>query len=150
MLLLSLTCVTCGDRNVGSYNFKLDAPTSNVYTLEDEILLKRIAWAENNADLRSLGHVMQVVENRVKSNNFPNSVREVIFQEGQFSPTFDGRFWNVRIDFDKVDEAYEMFLNGEFKEEVCEATYFVAKGYEDWHERDLNFIMEYKGHRFYK
>lgn len=41
--------------------------------------------------------VAAVVLNRVESNNFPDSIREVIYQQGQFSPVMNGSI-NVRGD----------------------------------------------------
>ena len=36
-----------------------------------------------------------VVLNRVRSGSFPNSISEVIYQSGQFSPVSSGKFQNV-------------------------------------------------------
>lgn len=35
-------------------------------------------------------YVMNVIENRIKSKYYPNTIRGVIFQEGQYQPTWDG------------------------------------------------------------
>lgn len=41
--------------------------------------------------------VAQVILNRVESEQFPNTVNDVIFQHGAFSPLLDGRYWEVEI-----------------------------------------------------
>lgn len=41
--------------------------------------------------------VAQVILNRVESDQFPNTVNDVIFQYGAFSPLLDGRYWEVEI-----------------------------------------------------
>lgn len=63
------------------------------YTQEDLDLLSRIIYAEAgctwipNWVQRMVG---SVVLNRVKSGYYPNTIKEVIYQPGQYSPTWDG------------------------------------------------------------
>jgi N-acetylmuramoyl-L-alanine amidase len=38
--------------------------------------------------------VGSVVLNRVNDSRFPDSIEEVVFQEGQYQPTWNGTFWN--------------------------------------------------------
>jgi hypothetical protein len=35
-----------------------------------------------------------VVLNRVADDRFPDTISEVVFQEGQYSPTWDGAYYN--------------------------------------------------------
>ncbi len=63
------------------------------YSQEDLDLLARIINAEAGCDWipdwvqRMVG---SVVLNRVKSPHFPNTIREVIYQPGQYGPVYDG------------------------------------------------------------
>lgn len=63
------------------------------YTEEDLDLLARIINAEAGCDWipdwvqRMVG---SVVLNRVKSKHFPNTIREVIYQPGQYGPVYNG------------------------------------------------------------
>lgn len=63
------------------------------YTDEDLDLLARIINAEAGCDWipdwvqRMVG---SVVLNRVKSKHFPNTIREVIYQPGQYGPVYNG------------------------------------------------------------
>ena len=63
------------------------------YTEEDLDLLARIINAEAGCDWipdwvqRMVG---SVVLNRVKSKYFPNTIREVIYQPGQYGPVYNG------------------------------------------------------------
>lgn len=41
---------------------------------------------EDNINYHEVSKVLTVVMNRVRSNRFPNTVREVVLQDGQFSP----------------------------------------------------------------
>ncbi len=70
---------------------KADRPPQ--YTQEDLDLLARVIYAEVGCTWipdwvqRMVG---SVVLNRVKSSYYPNTIREVIYQPGQYSPTWDG------------------------------------------------------------
>lgn len=68
---------------------------------EDNYLLAKIAMAEaESEDTEGKALVILVVLNRVWSDGFPNSIEEVIYQSGQFSPISNGRFDRVEPDAD--------------------------------------------------
>ena len=63
----------------------------DTYTLEDIDLMARIVRAEaGNQTLHGKRLVADVILNRVDSEDFPDSVQDVIFQTNQFSTTTDG------------------------------------------------------------
>lgn len=65
-------------------------PTKN-YSDDDLYWLARIISAESRGESqRGQIAVGNVVMNRVKSDKFPNTIKEVIFQKGQFSPVSNG------------------------------------------------------------
>lgn len=58
---------------------------------EDAQLLLKVAQAEaGNQGVTGQWLVMCVVMNRVESEDFPNTVKEVIYQDGQFSTATNG------------------------------------------------------------
>ena len=62
---------------------------------DDEIeILARAVFAESRGE-PFIGQVAvaAVILNRVESSNFPNSVRKVVFQKGQFSSVDDGQIY---------------------------------------------------------
>jgi spore germination cell wall hydrolase CwlJ-like protein len=66
------------------------------YSEEDLMLLAGIIQNEAGSDFCSNYHqkiIASVVENRVKSDYFPDSIEEVIFQKGQYAIT-DKEFYN--------------------------------------------------------
>lgn len=91
--------------------------------LEEEIrfgemeLIAQLVQAEaGNQDLTGKRYVVDVVLNRVDSEEFPNTVEEVIFQEDQFSVIKNGAFdeagWNItEEDYKAVLLEYEERLN---------------------------------------
>lgn len=70
---------------------------------DDLELLANLVEAEGgNQDMKGKRLVVDVVLNRVKSDKFPNTVREVIYQKGQFSTVTDGSLdragWSMKDD----------------------------------------------------
>lgn len=61
----------------------------------DIYILSHIINAEAGDDNCTHEHriaVGSVVLNRVESDEFPDTIEEVVFQPGQYSPTWDGRY----------------------------------------------------------
>lgn len=70
---------------------------SRDWSAEDAEILLKIAMAEAEGEsVEGKALVMLVVLNRVWSEGFPDSISEVVFQDGQFTPTEEGgRYWNT-------------------------------------------------------
>ena len=88
------------------------APSGNSNSWNDLELLARIINAEAGGctDEHQL-LVGNVVLNRVASSSFPNTIYGVIYQKGQYSPT-----WNGAINKTPSEQAYknaQRLLNGE-------------------------------------
>lgn len=123
---------------------------------EDYQVLLRIVEAEaGGEDTEGKMLVAGVVLNRVASEDFPDSVKEVVFQRSngtaQFSPVYSGRYDRVRISEDTV-EAVERVLCGEDLTEG--ALYFAARKYADstkmrWFDEHLTYLFTHGGHEFF-
>lgn len=117
---------------------------------EDSYLLLKIAMAEAEGEsVEGKALVMLVVLNRVWSEEFPDTIEEVIFQENQFSPVAEGgRWWTTEPDAGCY-EALELVMDG--WDESQGALYFErASNGESWHSRNLEFLYQYGGHKFYR
>lgn len=120
---------------------------------EDAEILKRIAMAEaEGEDTEGKALVMLVVLNRVWSDDFPDSVEDVVFQKlggvNQFSPVADGgRYW-TREPNEDCSEALELVMSG--WDESQGALFFEACAGTSWHSENLEFLFEHGGHRFYR
>ncbi len=123
---------------------------------EDYQNLLRIVEAEAGGE-DEVGKILvaNVVLNRVDSENFPDSVTEVIFQRSngvaQFSPISDGRFYEVVIS-DATRQAVDKALEGEDYSQG--ALYFAARKYADsenmqWFDECLVYLFEHGGHEFF-
>lgn len=123
---------------------------SKDWSAEESYLLARIAMAEAegcNTQTKTL--IIMCVLNRVWSDEFPNTIEEVIFQENQFSPIDNGRWDRVEPNEDCY-EAVKVVMEAKY-DYSGGATYFENCADEDnWHSRNLEFLYESEGIRFYK
>lgn len=100
--------------------------------------------------------VANVILNRVNSEKYPDTIKDVVFQNDgqtwQFSPICDGRYYEVKIS-DETVKAVERALMGE---DISEgALFFVARKSADpekmrWFDENLEFLFSYGGHEFFK
>jgi len=112
-------------------------------------MLLKLAMAEAE-DQGTIGKaiVICVVKNRVNSDQFPNSIEEVIFQPGQFSPIEDGRYYEAVPD-EECYEALEWVLNN--WDSSAGAIYFEANySTASWHRENLEELFTYGDVTFYK
>lgn len=116
---------------------------------QEEYLLAQIAEAEAGSEsVQGKALVILVVLNRVQNNEFPNSIRSVIYQDMQFSPVSNGTFENTEPDAD-CWEALEVVKNSQY-DFSGGALYFENCTSEDnWHSRNLKFLYQCGRHKFY-
>lgn len=117
---------------------------------EESYLLAKIAMAEaEGCSTQTKALIVMCVLNRVESNEFPDTINEVIFQENQFSPIDNGRWDRVEPNEDCY-EAVKVVMEAKY-DYSGGATYFENCADEDnWHSRNLEFLYESEGIRFYK
>ena len=118
---------------------------------EERRILLRIAMAEaEGEDTEGKALVMLVVLNRMDDDEFPDTVKGVVFQRGQFSPVRDnGRYWDVIPD-DDCYAALSAVASG--WDGSHGALYFENPyGQEDtWHSRNLTKLFSHGNHVFYR
>lgn len=130
-----------------------------VYELSEEDLeaLLRIVEAEagsEDEDGRLL--VANVVLNRVNSENFPATVKDVVFQQSegvtQFSPVASGRYYTVEISEETIAAVGRALIGEDISQG---ALYFASRKYANsekmrWFDTKLTFLFEHGGHEFFK
>ena len=123
---------------------------SKDWSAKESYLLAKIAMAEAegcNTQTKTL--IIMCVLNRVWSDEFPDTIEEVIFQKNQFSPIDNGRWDRVEPNEDCY-EAVKAVMEAKY-DYSGGATYFENCADEDnWHSRNLEFLYESEGIRFYK
>lgn len=113
---------------------------------EEERLLLQLGMAEGgNQDSEGIWLVMSVVVNRVKDPDWPNSIRDVITQQSQFSCVSNGTFY-------KVTPNNDCFIALKKLEAGKIAPQIVAFETTRSNELDAYFteVFKYKNHKFYK
>lgn len=136
--------------SVSAENLITPQPTKkpDCISRKNAYLLMKIAMAEaEGEDTEGKALVMRVVLNRVKSREFPDTIKKVIYQERQFSPVSNGRFDRVEPDED-CQRALDMIQNERW-DESRGALYFESKSKSTWHQDNLQFLFRHGNHYFY-
>ncbi|MGB4658188.1 MAG: cell wall hydrolase [Mobilitalea sp.] len=126
-------------------------------TADEVQMLERIVQAEaGGEDMIGKILIANVIFNRIASEDFPDNVEDVIFQQKhgdyQFSPVSNDSYWSVSISED-TEEAVMRALEGEDYSEG--ALYFMARkrtsaSNAQWFDRNLLWLFKHGGHEFYK
>lgn len=120
--------------------------------IEDAQLLMKLAWSEaGNQGIEGQLVIMNVVMNRVVDENFPDNVKDVIYQKlgnyYQFSVVGNGVFQNA----EPTEETHLALAELESGKDVSQgALFFEASGQKSWHKKNRSFLFEDYGQRFYK
>lgn len=124
-------------------SYIVELPTEKMVELADAETIEEIAEQDFQADLQLLAclvHaeagnqdltgkrlVVDTVLNRVASEEFPNTISEVIYQKNQFSPVTNGALAKAYYEVTKEDfQAVSMELSDQINYEVL---YFTGEGY---------------------
>lgn len=140
---------------------KADSSSAKKYVIElskeEKEILQRIVEAEaTGEDIKGKMLVANVVINRTKDKNFPDTVKDVVFQKSggtyQFSPIKDKRYWSVKITEETIT-AVDRVMQGE--DESNGALYFSARRRAEknsmrWFDRNLKYLFTHGGHEFFK
>lgn len=70
-------------------------------------------------------YVANVIENRILNPRFPNTPLDVIFAEGQYSPTWNGSYYKIPSEL--VKQTMEDYLRGKIDTEMPEGVLYQAK-----------------------
>ena len=116
-------------------------------------ILERIVEAESgDQTIKGRQMVANVILNHMKSEKFPNSVREIVFASRQFSPVSNGSYYRVKVSA-RTKKAVEKALKE--KDNTNGALYFMYRAGSDssnvsWFDRELTKICEYGCHEFFR
>lgn len=124
---------------------------NNLSTYDKYLLAKIVQCETGNQGKDAKIAVVTVILNRVLSEDFPNTVEEVIFenQNGiyQFSPISDGN-WYVKEPTEEDFDVIDTLIYLRYK---TDALYFESCPNEDnWHSRNLEYLFTEDSLRFYR
>lgn len=114
---------------------------------EDAQILMKIAVLEDHTDEISQAYIMTLILNRLYSDDFPGTIREVIEQEGQFLMLDDSRYLKAEPD-NNSHLALALVESGQI---TTNFLYYEALYIKDsWASRNREKACEYGGSRFYR
>lgn len=123
----------------------VETEAKNAYTDDDLYCLAHIINAEAGDDNCTHEHriaVGSVVLNRVAADDFPNTIREVVFDPGQYSPTWNGSF-EKEPSQDSWDTAEYLLENGSQIPENCIWQAEFPQGSGEWDHFDTIYGTTY-------
>lgn len=116
------------------------------YNENDLYWLSRAIYAESgNQPMKGRLAVGTVILNRVANAQFPNTIEEVVFQPGQFSPVSNGTIYRDP-DEDSVVAA-KLCLDGVREADDC--LYFNVTSMYSWADKARTYYCTIGGHKFY-
>ena len=121
--------------------------TCLVISQEDAEILMKIAVLEDYTDATSQAYIMSIILNRVNSPEWPNTIREVVEQKGQFMKLTDKRYLNAKPDTNS-HLALAMIESGEIQTDFLFYEALWVKN--SWASRHRELALEYGGSRFYR
>lgn len=131
-----------------------DAIPTVPYTLQEKEMLGYIVQQEAGGyGLQHKQAIVQVVLNRVRSDDFPDTIYGVLTQPNQFASL--SNWYSRRNPPDAVTlQAVETVLGGEYIDVTEGATFFYAPQWagsaSSWFENSLCYLFTLDGHRFFK
>lgn len=115
--------------------------------------LKRIVEAEAGiCDIKGRILVANVIINRVRNQEFPDTITEVVYQKSQFSPVSNGSLNTCTVTPETI-EAVDRALAGEDYSQG--ALYFMNRGRSkssnvSWFDHSLTYLFQHDRHEFFK
>ena len=117
-----------------------------------QVLLQIVEAEAGTVDIKGIMLVANVILNRLEIGFGGNTITDVVFDKGQFSPVADGRFFTVTPTM-ATRKAVERVLDGEDYSQG--ALYFMnraraSKNGARWFDRNLELLFQHGDHGFYK
>ena len=139
--------MTSDTDHIVNYHGRRFAITDDEY----QVLLKIVEAEAGGEDIVGKMLVANVVLNRLEIGFGGDTISDVVFDEGQFSPVASGRIFKVTPSEETI-EAVERVLDGEDKSEG--ALYFMCRELASkrgirWFDKNLKFLFKHGCHEFY-
>ncbi len=136
---------------VAKYEFDPPETIYDICPTDEIILFAKLVEAEaTSGDFDSKCNVASVVLNRVHSDEFPNTITEVILQKKpctQFSPMSDGRINQVEITENSLKAIEYVFLFGD----TSQLALYFDNATNSWSSKTQEYIFtDSLNHSFYK
>ena len=116
------------------------------FTEQESLVLQKIAIAEAGVEgIGGMAFVMQTVLNRVESDEFPDTIYDVVSEYGQFSSFSNGSYQKAQPT--ENSRKALLLLNALQNQGQL---YFEITSENSWQSRNLCKVFTYSNHTFYK
>lgn len=126
----------------------------SVITHDEIEILQRITEAEaTGGTIENKENVASSVLNRVMHKDFPDTIKEVVFQNKQYSPVSDGRYWSVEVTKETIVAVDNVINNGTTHDCLYFANMSKVKNKKtkNWFNNNLKFVFkDSSGHSYFK
>ena len=127
---------------------------SKDWDADDDYLLAKMAMAEaEGCSTETKVRIIQTILNRVHNDYFPDTIHDVLYQKvgkvWQFSPIGNGRWSRVEPSED-CWLALQIVKEAQYDESLGALYFESCADPNNWHSRNLEFLYELDGMRFYK
>ena len=129
-----------------SVNAKELEKSRTTFTEQESLVLQKIAIAEAGVEgIGGMAFVMQTVINRMESEEFPNTIYDVVSEPGHFSTFSNGSYEKAQPTENSI-KALELLKVLENQGQL----YFEITSENSWQSRNLHRLFTYSNHTFYK
>ncbi|WP_349948000.1 cell wall hydrolase [Lacrimispora sp. BS-2] len=125
---------------------------ASVSTDDYQVLLRIVQAEAGVCDDKGKILVANVILNRVKNGEFPDTVKGVVYEPSQFSPVSNGSINSVKVT-DDTKQCVDRALGGE--DYSNGALYFMNRGGSrrgaiSWFDSHLTYLFQHGNHEFFK
>ena len=109
------TMVSCEDKIGWIYSKYIKDTEITIIEFNDTELeiLYRITEAEGTGQsIESKENIISSIINRVYDSNFPSTIKDIVFQDGQYSPIGDRRYYTVDVTDETKEAVHNVVKNG--------------------------------------
>ncbi|HBL83998.1 MAG: hypothetical protein A2Y17_05830 [Clostridiales bacterium GWF2_38_85] len=125
------------------------------YTMSELEML--YCLVQNECGSSNIAHkriIVDIVINRVQNHKFPNTIYDVLMQDGQFASVYTWATTDLKIDDDTIQAVNEVLSNSVVNESQGALYYYSPQYVNDkstisWFESKV-FLFEMYGHRFFR
>lgn len=120
------------------------------WSVDESRMMEKMAMAEaEGEDTEGKALVILVILNRVWSDEFPDTIQDVIFQDGAFESVANGRYDRVDPNEDCY-AAMNLITTGQWDGSDGALYFERSSDQETWHSRNLQKLFTHGNHTFYK
>lgn len=121
---------------------------------DDFEILYKITEAEGTGQsIESKENIVSSIINRIYDSNFPSTIEDIVFQEGQYSPIGDKRYYTVTVTEETKEAVHNVIDNDVGHDCIYFCNYDNVKSSKlrRWFDNSLEFVFkDDSGHSYYR